>query len=275
MTFKNNRAPLLCCFKLCASFHSHQWFQTKVTVRKCSIRVKIDDFFAPFDLEIWQMTLKNKRAPLLCCFKLCASFHSHWWIQTWVTVRKRPIWVNISDFFPVWPWNLTDDLENNRAPLLSNMKLYASFHDHMWIKIGVTVRKRLSWVMTSVTLTLDPRPWPFAWWTSLLSLVITPENFIMIRRWEHIVQAEGAKNVQIVIKAWNLVQMSIGPCWSLLEVESRKKHHPLATVAMDAFTLVTAIQILYANTIHSHHAACWYTLSFDVSKWYLIYMYLI
>ena len=54
----------------------------------------------------------------------------------------------------------------------------------MWIQTGVTVRKRLSWVVTSVTLTFDLWPWPFAW-TSLLSLVITPENFMMIRWWEH------------------------------------------------------------------------------------------
>ena len=32
-------------------------------------------------LEIWCMTLKNNRAPLLCYFKLYASFHSHQWIQ--------------------------------------------------------------------------------------------------------------------------------------------------------------------------------------------------
>ena len=70
--------------------------------------------------------------------------------------------------------------QNNRAPLLSNIKLYSSFHHHMWIQTGVTVRKRLSWVMTSVTLTFDLWPLPFAW-TSLLSLVITPENFVMIR----------------------------------------------------------------------------------------------
>ena len=58
------------------------------------------------------MTLKNNRAPLLCYFKLCASFRSHRWFQTWVTVRKRPIWVLIDDFFfsrvtlqfDVWPW---------------------------------------------------------------------------------------------------------------------------------------------------------------------------
>ena len=54
--------------------------------------------FVPCDLEIWRMTLENDRASLLCCFKLCATFHSHWWIQTGVTVRKRPFWVKFDDF---------------------------------------------------------------------------------------------------------------------------------------------------------------------------------
>ena len=67
--------------------------------------------FVLCDLEIWGMTLKHNRAPLLCCFKLCASFCSHWWIQTGVTVRKRPIWVKIDFFLAVWAWNLTDYLE--------------------------------------------------------------------------------------------------------------------------------------------------------------------
>ena len=79
-------------------------------------------------------------------------------------------------------WRMT--LKNNRAPLLSNIKLYASFHHHMWIQTGVTVRKRLSWVVTSVTLTFDLWHWPFAW-TLRWSLVINPENFMMIRWWEH------------------------------------------------------------------------------------------
>ena len=79
-------------------------------------------------------------------------------------------------------WRIS--LKNNRAPLLSNIKLYASFHHHMWIQTGVTVRKRLSWVVTSVTLTFNLWPWPFAL-TLFWSLVITPENFMMIRWWEH------------------------------------------------------------------------------------------
>ena len=79
-------------------------------------------------------------------------------------------------------WRMT--LKNNRAPLLSNIKLCASFHNDIWIQTGVTVRKRLSWLLTSVTLTFDLWPWPFAW-TSLLSLVTTSENFMMILWWEH------------------------------------------------------------------------------------------
>ena len=151
MTLKNNRTPLLCHFKLCASFLSHWWFQTWITVRKRSIWVKFNNFqscvtlkfdgwpwktighlfnatssfvhhfvaisdskleiqsgnaqfgskstiLEPCDLAIWQMTLQNNRAPLQCYFKLCTSFYSHWCIQTWVRVRKRPIWVKFDDF---------------------------------------------------------------------------------------------------------------------------------------------------------------------------------
>ena len=122
-------------------------------------------FISPCDLEIWWMTQKNNGAPLLCYFKLFASFRSDWWMQTRVTVRKRLIWVKINAFLSrvtlkfdrwpsktighlfyatssfvqhfvaigvfklelesgntqsgsnaalfraVWPWNLTDDLE--------------------------------------------------------------------------------------------------------------------------------------------------------------------
>ena len=79
-------------------------------------------------------------------------------------------------------WWMT--LKSNKEPLLSTIKVYASFYHHMWIQTGVTVRKRLSWFMTSVILTFDLWPLPFAW-TSLLSLVITPENFVAIRWQEH------------------------------------------------------------------------------------------
>ena len=75
-------------------------------------------------------------------------------------------------------------LKNNGAPLLCCFKLCASFHSYLWIQNGVTVWKRLNWVLTSVSLTFDLWPWPLAW-TSLLSIVITPENFMMIQWQEH------------------------------------------------------------------------------------------
>ena len=145
---------------------------------------QIRRFLEPCDLEIWRMTFKNNRAPLLCYFKLCASFHSHWWIQTGVTVRKRPILVKFCDFSAVWPWNLTDDLEKQKGT--SPKK-----HQAICIISSSYVNSNLSyspetkiWVVTSVTLTFDLRPWPFAW-TLPWSNVMTPENFMMIRWWEH------------------------------------------------------------------------------------------
>ena len=122
-------------------------------------------------------------------------------------------------------------LKNKRAPLLSNIKLCASFHRHMWIQTGVTVRKRLSWLLTSVTLTFDLWPWPFAW-TSLLSLVITPENFMMIRWWEHSQegvtdrQTDGRTEKYLIISwylhVWNGVAVA---AYSRLASRSQAKFH--------------------------------------------------
>ena len=142
-------------------------------------------FFYP--VKPWNLTdyLKNNRTSPLCYFKLCATFHSHRWIQTWVTVRKRRIWFKIGDLFSCvtlkfdrWPWKTIGHLS------YATSKMCASFHSHQWIQTGVTVQKLSSRVLTSGTLTSDLWPWPFAW-TSLLSLVITSENFMMIRWQEH------------------------------------------------------------------------------------------
>ena len=101
------------------------------------------------------MTLKNSRASLLCYFKLCASFHSHWWIQTGVTAQKPPIWVKIDYFCS-----------------------HVTFKFDGWSYSPETAK----WGHDLCD--LDRWPWPFAW-TSLISFVITPDNFVMIRWWEH------------------------------------------------------------------------------------------
>ena len=65
------------------------------------ILLKLDSnrlFFSRCDLEIWWMTSKNNKALLLYYIKLCASFQTHWWIQTGLTVWKSSILVKIGDF---------------------------------------------------------------------------------------------------------------------------------------------------------------------------------
>ena len=90
--------------------------------------------FVPCDLEIWLMTLENIRASLLCCFKLCATFHSHRWIQTGVTVRNRPIWVKFNDFFSRvtlkfdrWPWKTIGHLFNATSSFVHHLVAICEF----------------------------------------------------------------------------------------------------------------------------------------------------
>ena len=149
-----------------ASFKTIGEFKLELQSGNAQFRVKIGDFFVPCDLEIAWMTLKNKRAPLLCYVKLCTSFQSHLVKSNWsynpetlnsgqnrwfflssgtFKIDEWP-WNTIGHLFyvassfvyhfiaigefklklesgnaqsgsksaifcPVWPWNLTDDLE--------------------------------------------------------------------------------------------------------------------------------------------------------------------
>ena len=184
MTLKNNRAPLLCCFKLCASFHSHQWIQTGVTVRKHPILLKIDDFFSRVTSKFNGWPSKIIGHLFYATSSLVHHFVAIGDFKLELQSGNAQSGSNPMIFEPCDLEICRMTLKNNRAPLLSIIKLCASFNHDMWIQTGVTVRKRLSWVLTSVTLIFDLWSWPFAW-TSLLSLVITPENFVMIRWWEH------------------------------------------------------------------------------------------
>ena len=164
MTSKYNRAPLLYYIKLCASFQINLWIQTRVTVRKRSILVKIGDFlfrvtlkfngwhwktkrhlfyaaasfvhhfkswvnsnlsygsktlnsvqnrrfFAPYDLEIWRMTLKT----IGHLFYVASSFMRHFISISEFIFKLQAGNAHFGSksaiFYPVWPWNLTDDLE--------------------------------------------------------------------------------------------------------------------------------------------------------------------
>ena len=78
MISQNNRAPLLYYIKVC--------FKQELQCGNAQFGSK--------------STLKNNRAPFLCCF-LKLEFQS----------GNAQFWVNISNFCPAWPSNLTHDLE--------------------------------------------------------------------------------------------------------------------------------------------------------------------
>ena len=87
---------------------------------------------------------------------------------------------NLTIFLAVWPWNLTDDLEKQQG---------TSSKQHQAICIISSSYVNSNWSYSPETVKLgcdlcDLDLWPFAW-TLLLSLAITPENFMMIPWWEH------------------------------------------------------------------------------------------
>ena len=146
MTSKNNRAPLLCYFKLCASFRSHWWIQTGVPVWKLPIWVTNRQFVSrvilQFDVWPWK-TIGN-------LFYATSSFVHHFVaigeFKLELQSGNDQFGSKSSIFLAVWPWNLTDDLEKHRPSFLCYFKLCVSFRSHWWLQAGVIVRKRLIWV---------------------------------------------------------------------------------------------------------------------------------
>ena len=192
MTSKNYRAYLLCYIKLCASFESHRWIQTGVTVRKRPIRSKsailLSRVTLKFDGWHWK-TIGH-------IFYVASSFVHHSIAISDSKWSFSPETFNLGQnrrfFCPEWPSNYTDDLEkttghlfyatssfvhhfvvigefklelqsgnaqfgskstifypfdleiwrltlkNHRAPLLSSIKLYTSFHHHIYVNSNWT-----------------------------------------------------------------------------------------------------------------------------------------
>ena len=111
MTLKNNRAPLLCYFKLYASFHCHQWIQTGVRVRKRPIRVKIVDFLARVTLKFNGWPWKTIGHLSYATLSFVHHFIAIGDFKLELESGNAQIGSNSSLFLPVWPWNFADDLE--------------------------------------------------------------------------------------------------------------------------------------------------------------------
>ena len=99
MTLKNNIAPLLYYIKLCVSFQIHRWIQTKVTVRKRSIRVKIGDFLSRVTLKFDGWPWKTIGHLLYTTSSFVHHFIPIGDLKFQLQSGNAQIWVKIDDFF--------------------------------------------------------------------------------------------------------------------------------------------------------------------------------
>ena len=111
MTLENNRAPLLYYIKLCLSFQIHWWIETEVTVRKRSIRVKISDFLSCVTLKFDGWPWKTIGHLFYTTLSFVHHFKSIGEFKLESQSRNAQFGSKSAIFCPVWPWNLTDDLE--------------------------------------------------------------------------------------------------------------------------------------------------------------------
>ena len=108
---KNNRAPLLCYFKLFASFRSYWWIQTGVTVRKRLIWVKIDAFFSRVTLKFDGWPSKTIGHLLYVTSSLVQHFVAIDEFKLELQSGNAQFGSKSTLFLAMWPWNLTDDLQ--------------------------------------------------------------------------------------------------------------------------------------------------------------------
>ena len=200
MTLKNNRASLLCCFKLCATFHSHLWIQTGVTVRKRPIRVKIDDFFrrVTLKLDVWP----SKTIGHL--FYATSSFVHHFVaignFKLELQSGNAQFGSNSTIFRAVWPCNLTYDLEQGKSEGFESWDRPIVRKRPIWVKIGD--------VLYRVTLKFDGWPWKTK---EHLSFAVSSfvQHFIAIGEFKLELQsgnAQSGSNSTIfrAVRSWNL-----------------------------------------------------------------------
>ena len=134
----------------------------------CEVRIEVSvqkrpnlvkSSFELFDLAFWPLTLTFcMDITFVMIFKFdgwpqkiighlfyamssfaCASFHSHQWIQTGVTVQKRPIRVKIGDFlsrvtlkFDGWPWKTIEHLSSATSSFVHHFIAICVFKQELW-----------------------------------------------------------------------------------------------------------------------------------------------
>ena len=172
-------------FYATSSFVHHFIAISEVTVRKRPIRFKINNFMS-------RVTLKFDRWPwktIECLLYATSNFVLHLEAIKEFKLELQSGSAQLGTKSPIFVpcdleiWQRT--LKNNIVTLLWYFKLYASFRSQLWIQNGVMVRKRLNWVKICFDLR-DLDLWPLTFCMDMtLSMVITTENFRMVRWQEH------------------------------------------------------------------------------------------
>ena len=153
-------------------------FKLKFTVWKHSIWVKIGDFLSRVTLKFDGWPWKT----IWHLFYVTLSFVHHFVaindeFQLELQSGNAQFASKSTIFLAVWPWSLTDDLEKEASCIISS-----SYANSNWsyspetAKLGYDLCDLDLWPMT-LTLCMDI--------TSVIGSLITPENFVMIRWWEH------------------------------------------------------------------------------------------
>ena len=111
ITLKTKRATLLYYVKPCTSFQSHGWIQIGVIGRKRSIRVKIGNFLSYVTLKFEGWHLKTIGHLFYAVLSLVHHFIAISKFKLELQSGNAQLGPKSMFFCPVWPWNLTDDLE--------------------------------------------------------------------------------------------------------------------------------------------------------------------
>ena len=109
-TLQNNRAPLLCYFKLCALFQTISEFKLEWQSGNVQFRSK-SAIFLSRDLEIWWMTLQKIGHLFYAATNFVHHFIAISELKLELKSRNAQFGSKPIIFLAVWPWNLMDDLQ--------------------------------------------------------------------------------------------------------------------------------------------------------------------
>ena len=94
--------------------------------------VRLDDFFSCVTLQFDVWPWKTTGYLFYATYSFVHHFVAIGVFKLELKSGNAQFGSNSTIFRGVWPWNLTDEFENNRAPLQCYFKCCASFRNHWW-----------------------------------------------------------------------------------------------------------------------------------------------